>query len=550
MAWVRRRDASRLYQTHTTNMNSEYKTLGYQPAGLTEDQVKQRFIPFLKDFYRNRYEPVPNTIEVELDNVSAGGLVADGKMTFRKEDGSLFVCTYEATSRDKVEEVKYQLNVRYFLWDCTAFAAVAAAIMYVSSYMLNRPGLINLQWAGNIGLLLGIGMIAFFAWHFTMRKWRKYRYIFAIQQFKQYFVDEQWVALAEDVFPGPSDPYLVELRNQCVYNGIGLAIVPLEGNVRKLNDPSRLGIYGKDRKIAHWVTRSQWYQAMSTTTTKPLQQMRQKAPDILTVWANKIIRPFHYLIFDPVKKYVGTPLSRPFDQTAEAYSRFMSSQMMQKLIFLLALFIIAPLFWRVISFREENVADITELKDWKSGKNPEDEYGYVIDGEAIPFNGEPKGVPKQYPISSKPKYNPDEEVATIDLSGDDDATETINLSGDDEEPVKSKPKPYSKKTVTTAKAVADDPCSLVKGKKGWILQENAFSAKDLATARAAAISKKGISAHALSQSCLSAGKSGWIVWLGNVQPSESAARSAAATLQKSLQKAGFSGAKVLIKPLK
>lgn len=533
-------------------MDTEQKTLGYQNTGLTEDQVKQRFIPFLKDFYRNRYEPVPNTIEVELDNVSEGGLVADGKMTFRKEDGTLFVCTYEATSRDKVEEVKYQLNVNYFLWDCTAFGAVAAAVVYVISFAFNRGGLINLQWAGNIGLLTGVGMIGFFAWHFTMQKWRKYRYIFAIQQFKQYFVDEQWVALAEDVFPGPSDPYLIELRNQCVYNGIGLAIVPLEGNVRKLNDPSRLGMYGKDRKMADWVTRTQWYQVM-TTTTRPLKQMRQKAPDSLTVWANKIIRPFHYLIFDPVKKYVGAPLRRPFDQTTVAYTRFMSSQMVQKLIFLLAILVVAPLFWTVISYREENAVDMAELQDWRSGQNPEDEYGYLVDGEAIPFNGEPKGVPKQYPISTKKKYIPraEEEVATINLSGDDEEVETIDLTADPDEAAPGPPpKTTFKKAVTIAKTTASDPCTQVKNKTGWILQENAFSTKDAATARVTALGKKGISAQALQQSCLTAGKSGWLVWLGNIQSSESAARTAAANLQKTLRKAGFSEAKVLVKPLK
>lgn len=523
--------------------NAEFKKLGFQDNALTEEQVKQRFIPFLKDFYRNRYEPVPNSIEVELDNVSAGGLVADGKLTFRKEDGALFVCTYEATSKDKADEVKYQLNVDYFLWDCTAFGGVVAAIFYAGSFIYNKVWLIGLQWAGNFGLLLGVAMIGFFAWHFTMQKWRKYRYIFAIQQFKQYFADEQWVALAEDVFPGPSDPYLLELRNQCVYNGIGLAIVPIEGNVRKINDPSRLGIYGKDRKMADWVTRSQWYQLVSTTTS-PLKQIRQKAPDSLTVMANKIIRPFHYLIFDPLKKYAGGALRKPYSQTASAYTRFMSAQIMQKLIVLSALLIIAPLFWKVISYREEDVASLKELEDWRAGKNPEDEYGYVIDGEAIPFNGEPKGVPKQYPVSSKIKAAPaDEEVATIDLSGSDDEE-------DDKPAPPPKKTAVQKKAVAIAKTVATDACSLVKNKKGWILQENAFAGKDAAQARVAALAKKKIAARALAQSCIVSGKTGWIVWLGDVQTTESAARSAAMSQQKALRSAGFSNAKVMIKPLK
>ena len=91
---------------------------------ITEDDVKQRFIPFLKDFYRNRYEPLPNTLSVNFDNVSEGGVVADGMLQFRKPDGSLFTCTYEATSRDKIGEVKYTLNINYFIWDCAAFGAL------------------------------------------------------------------------------------------------------------------------------------------------------------------------------------------------------------------------------------------------------------------------------------------------------------------------------------------------------------------------------------------------------------------------------------------
>lgn len=515
-------------------------SLGFQKTVLTEEEVKQRFIPFLKDFYKRRYEPMPNSMVVELDNVSAGGIVADGKMTFRKEDGSLFVCTYEATSRDKVEEVKYQLNLSYFLWDCAAFGIMLAAAVYATGYVYNRMWLITLQWAGNIGLLTGVAMIGFFGWHFTMQKWRKYRYIFAIQQFRQYHADEQWVALAEDVFPGPSDPYLIELRNQCVYNGIGLAVVPTEGNVRKLNDPSRLGIYGRDRKMADWVTRSQWYNAM-TSTGAPLKKFRQNTPDFLSVWFNKITRPFHYLIFDPLKKYVWGAFSQPFDKTATAYTRFMSAQAMQKLIVFLGLLIIAPLFWKVLHFREVNAADLDELKEWKAGKNPEDQYGYVIDGEPIPYS---TGIQKQYPVSVKPKYVPeDEDVQTINLSGDDEEEDS------DPEPPPQKVAP-KKKAAVAPKTVAADPCGLLKGKSGWIVQDNAFSTKDLATARVAALDKKGIAAQAVPQSCLTTGKSGWIVWLGVVQPSESAARTLASNLQKSLQRAGFTKAKVMIKPLK
>ena len=180
------------------------------------------------------------------------------------------------------------------------------------------------------------------------------------------------------------------------------------------------------------------------------------------------------------------------------------------------------------------------MKEWKAGKNPEDQYGYVIDGDPIPYS---TGIQKQYPISSKPKYVPeDDDVQTINLSGDDDEGES------DPEPPAKKVAP--KKKAAVAPKTAADPCALLKGKSGWIVQDNAFSSKDLATARVAALSKKGLAAQVVPQSCLTTGKSGWIVWLGVVQPSESAARSLASNLQKSLRRAGFTNAKVMIKPLK
>ena len=50
----------------------------------------------------------------------------------------------------------------------------------------------------------------------------RYRYIYAVEQFKKYHADEQWVAIGEDVFENPNDKYLKELKKQCVYNGFGL----------------------------------------------------------------------------------------------------------------------------------------------------------------------------------------------------------------------------------------------------------------------------------------------------------------------------------------
>lgn len=510
---------------------------------LTEDEVKRRFIPFLKDFYKNRYQSDPAAIKVELDNVSEEGWVADGKLTFRKEDDSPFICTYEATSLDKIEEVKYRLNSPYFVWDSIAFGTVAAAVLYFLFYQSRLPWLIGLKGSGNLGFVLGVFIIGFFTWYFSMQNWRKYRYIFAIQQFKQYFADEQWIALAEDVFPAPQDPYYRELRNQCVYNGIGLALVPFAGNVRKINDPSRLGIYGKDKQMAHWVTRADWYKKISDNVGA-MAAKRPKTPDSLTVLWNKIYRPLHYLTIDPFKKYVLGGLSKPFGQSRSMYNRFMGGQRVQKWVTVLALAFLTPFFWKVASYRSENIADLKELQNWKGGQNPEDVRGYLIDGEAIPYGGVPTGVPKQYPISNKQE----DEGPTINLSGDDDDGPTIYMSGDEDE--KPDPKPVSPKVTTPSKPVVSKDCELLN-RSGYLIQESSYSKKELAIDRANILKRQGFDAHFSPQSCLPKGlNSGYIVWLAPIQTDKERAEITAVNFNHKLQLIGLSKGKLLVRQLR
>ncbi len=485
---------------------------------------------------------MPNSVAMELDNVSKEGWVADGKITFRKSDGSPFICTYEATSRDKADEVKYRLNFRYFLWDCFAFGLVCATIGYVFSYETNLLWLVGLKISGNFGLLTGIGIIGFFSWYFTMQGWRKYRYIFAIQQFKQYFADEQWVALAADVFPSPNDPYLLELRNQCIYNGIGLAIVPLDGVVRKLIDPSRLGIFGRDRKITQWVTRAEWYQAFTQNVGK-MASRRPKAPDEFTIIWNKIYRPIHYLVIDPFNKTIRRFLSKPLGQTTTAYNRFMSSQGVQKWVAFLTILVITPLFWRVITYSEEKVRDLKELQLRPNGINPEDQSGYLIEGERIPADGHATGVPKQYPIARDKKNKEESEDNTINLSGEEEDPSPVII-----EKPKSKPKPIPSSVIPVKKV--PDPCKTLQTSRGWFVQDNSFEDKQLALERASLLAKRGLPSNVAAQNCISEGRTGWLIWLGNLYPTESAAKSAAASFSKAFQRYGLKDGKFLVRKLR
>lgn len=500
---------------------------------LSEDDIKHAFLPFLKEFYKYRYEYRPESIHTELDNVSAGGLVADGMVSFRKNDGSPFLCTYEATSADKAEEVKYSLNTVYFIWDCLAFGAVVAAVSYTAAFATRFAWLRGLQATGNLGFLMGVGVIGFLSWYFLMRNWKKYRYIYAIEQFKQYFADEQWVAIAEDVFPAPTDPYLLELKNQCVYNGFGLAIVSGKNQVRVLITPSRLGIYGKDRRMVHWVTRLNWYQTISHNVGT-LARFKPTVPDAVKIAWNKIWRPVGYLVFEPLKK---TLLRGPGRQ-GSVFNRYMQGQSVQKWIFTLSLTAIVALGFLVFRTQDDRVEDVLSMPE----NNPEDQYGYLYEGEPA---RDPRGIPKQYPEPVKQETPKTEEVPTINLSGDaEEEVQTINLSGDAEEKSTPQSTPEKKETTRT------NPCDKYARQKGWIIQDNYFSNKTFADERVTALRRKGIDCEVIPRSCLGNGEQGgYILRLGKTEATESAADTRAVQMSKALERYGLLQGKLLVRKM-
>ncbi len=517
---------------------------------MSENEVKQRFIPFLRDFYRHRYEPISGSESVETDNVAEGGVVADGKMSFRKSDGSPFVCTYEATSQDKAEEVKYVLNIYYFLWDCFAFSMLVAAAIYVAFYIGRLPWLISLYSIGNIGLIIGTGMIAFFGWYFAMQRWRKYRFIHAIAQFKQYQADEQWIALADDVFPSPIDPYLIELRSQCVYHGFGLALIPPDDLVKVLITPSRLGVYGKNRKMVDWVTKKEWYQNVSQGVGTVA---KVKPPDKLTIIWNKITNSLRYLVYDPVRNAFLSGITRTLGASNSGYTRFMNAQGIQKWVAALSMVVILPLFLKVISHRDTETADLVKMREWKSGANPEDQYGYVIDGDAIPYDDiPPLGITKQKPVSIKRKpASTTPVVEEIDLSNDDTEieVETITISDTKEDPKPQTASVEKKKEKPKVAPKAKGACAKVSGQKGWIIQDNAFSNTQNAINRVEVLQEKSILADKLALSCLQSGAKGTIVMLGGVYATESKAQAQLKTFEKALKKAGLLKGRLLLRKL-
>lgn len=536
-------------------------------ASLSENDIKVAFLPFLREFYRFRYEYQSNTEQSSLDNVTADGFIADGMLQFVKPDGKPFLCTYEATSADKIGEVKYTLNQTYFLWDCVAFAAFATALLMGAAWSANATFLGQLSIAGKIGMPLGMMLIGFFIWYFTMSGWKKYRHIFAIEQFKRYHADEQWVAISEDVFPAPTSPFFLELKDQCIYQGVGLAVVHPDLQVRMLAAPSRLGVFGGNRRMAHWITDTQFYQSMSSNIKAAAAYKTPVAGPISKV-RNTLMRPVQRYLIQPLQRALGKTVQ---PTAAEVYKQFTEDYLIQKWVTVISLGAIVAV--AVLSRAKKPVNEAERLpriyQPEVAVKSPERQDGFVMNDreQAIPYGenyrtGLPLGTPRQEEIdadysqaepapgygtpanppgTTKPRTttSPPTSTTSTKKTTTPDTTKTTLATA------AKKATTAATTTKTIATPATNDLCSKIKKAGGWYIQDNLFSTQGNALDRVKTLKSKGITCEAFNASCL--GETGWVVRIGYNQYSEAAARTKASAYEKTLVKNGLKTGKIIIK---
>ena len=154
--------------------------------------------------------------------------------------------------------------------------------------------------------------------------------------------------------------------------------------------------------------------------------------------------------------------------------------------------------------------------------------------ELIPADGQPTGVPKQYPISKKKKFQ--------------DEDNTINLSGDDEEGDDTELKPVKPNQKQTS--MASDPCTLLQTKRGWFVQDNSFDDQQSAISRTSELTARGIPCRWASQTCIAQDRLGWLVWLGELYPTEAAAQTAADNYALAYQRYGLKNGRLLVRKLR
>ncbi len=242
-------------------------------SNLTEQNIKRTTLRLLKAYYKNfglegdELIIQPNEEDVAadsmalydkssfhfiksgLDFVGEGGIIVDGFISFPKENGEIFLATFEATSYLQRKELFYQPLPQILFWDSLAAASLLSVVIFVTAH-INK--LFFLYYFGTFlsvffGLAVFGGIFLIYYNIFKYFTFSRYRYIYAIEQFKRYYAQDQWVAFSEDVFPDLTSNYFVELKRQCVKNGVGLIKVDRYLNCQFLYAASRDTSLIKDR---------------------------------------------------------------------------------------------------------------------------------------------------------------------------------------------------------------------------------------------------------------------------------------------------------------
>lgn len=214
--------------------------------------IKKVGLGYLKRHYR--YHPRVGETESRIDVRGEGGIIVDAFFKLQEENGEAFTATLEATSYDTREEVQFKLQDQLLTWDGVAFSLFGTSGLFLMTLIFELYLIKTLGTWPVVAMLCACFVVLFaFYWAFFSGL-RRYRYIYAIEQFKRYFANEQWIALAEDVFTNQENKYFKELKKQCVYNGIGLMVIDKDQRPMIFMTPSRDDIFDSKRDTIQFIS--------------------------------------------------------------------------------------------------------------------------------------------------------------------------------------------------------------------------------------------------------------------------------------------------------
>ncbi|MEO1714625.1 MAG: hypothetical protein AAFU60_14940, partial [Bacteroidota bacterium] len=158
--------------------------------------------------------------------------------------------------------------------------ALALLLTDVSLIFIRAENWFNYQEASMLWIFLWawlIFLVSFLTIRLILSPFFRYRYIYAVAQFKKYFADDQWIAIGDDVFESPRDPNLLELKKQCVRYGFGLLQVFPNMEVQLLIAAAREEQFKQKRQRIQLLELPAWTEEISKRVpTRGLASLRNR----------------------------------------------------------------------------------------------------------------------------------------------------------------------------------------------------------------------------------------------------------------------------------
>ena len=168
----------------------------------TEQQIRGLAINFLRFHYklRPRHPAAAGTRIVDKPHYYQGVLI-DARLAYQRPDGSYFTATVEATSQDRQDEILYQTNYWRIGAHTLVWTLLLTTALLWAGTQVQRLNLFRLFGTPNAYLVLVLLLVTLFTVvGAALRGLKRYRYIYAVDQFKHFYADAQWVAYDVEIF--------------------------------------------------------------------------------------------------------------------------------------------------------------------------------------------------------------------------------------------------------------------------------------------------------------------------------------------------------------
>ena len=486
---------------------------------LPEDIINKSGLAFLRAYYRMRDRAGSGKTITSANVETEGGIIADGHLSFSTKMGEPFTATLEATSFDTLDEVKYKTQGQILAWDSFAVGSLVTAFVFSYSYAFNQFTIHQIGLVYSVFLLLGL-MIVMTALYFFMFRWlQRYRYIYAIEQFKKYHADEQWIAIGDSIFDGPENRYMKELKSQCVINGFGLLSVEADLRVQLLITPSRREVFGKKRANLKFDDRN-------------LGNQKGKLAQLKKIGS---------------KLASKNPLRNQTMFKSNAFGRYQKSFTGQILLSVFSLFLLTGIFYKQLQdapfLYVDEQAYVDSLENYQQRTFPEFDEPAIDTAWVDPFTKE------QSYLDINEDRNTLSDIEAEDWDGISDSP----LLGEGLIEIDAVPRKGKKQVILSAGDGTTNTydCARLYNMHGkfYLVQDNIYSSLSAAEKRIKQMNKKGIPLNAFCLGCLEKGNERYVVHYDFFSASRSEADEVVKRYKRLLKKKGVKGKKIAVRSL-